>query len=430
MKIKTRRMSYEEVMALPRPAHKKPLRPLFVMSSLIRLLSQGAMWKTGFTHTVIEKDNLPKGPYLILMNHSSFIDLKIASKIFFPHRFAIVSTMDGMVGKSWLMRLIGCIPTQKFVTDLTLIRDMKYMLKKKNTSVLMFPEAGYSFDGCATTLPDKLGGLLKLLDVPVLMVTTQGAFARDPLYNGLQLRKVKVSAEVRCLLRQEEIKEKSVEELDEILHQAFSFDNFAWQYENNVEICESFRADGLERILYKCACCGAEGQMEGKGTTLTCHACGKVHEMDVLGRLCATEGETRFAHIPSWYRWERQCVRDELENRTYSLETDVEIGMMVDHKALYLVGDGKLTHDENGFVLTGRDGKLFYTQKPLASHCLNSDYFWYEIGDMVSIGNRDALYYCFPKTAGVVTKTRLAAEELYKMKAKENRRVPKVCKET
>ena len=36
-----------------------------------------------------------------------------------------------------------------------LIRDMQYMLKEKKTSVLMFPEAGYSFDGTATVLPKK-----------------------------------------------------------------------------------------------------------------------------------------------------------------------------------------------------------------------------------------------------------------------------------
>jgi hypothetical protein len=36
---------------------------------------------------------------------------------------------------------------------------------------------------------------------------------------------------------------------------------------------------------------------------------------------------------------------------------------------------------------------------------------------MICIGNHDALYYCFPKGAGdVVAKTRLAAEELYKLK--------------
>ena len=35
---------------------------------------------------------------------------------------------------------------------------------------------------------------------------------------------------------------------------------------------------------------------------------------------------------------------------------------------------------------------------------------------MICIGNKDALYYCFPKGGDVVAKTRLAAEELYKMK--------------
>ena len=36
---------------------------------------------------------------------------------------------------------------------------------------------------------------------------------------------------------------------------------------------------------------------------------------------------------------------------------------------------------------------------------------------MIGIGNQDVLYYCFPKNCGdVVAKTRLAAEELYKLK--------------
>lgn len=91
--------------------------------------------------------------------------------------------------------------------------------------------------------------------------------------------------------------------------------------------------------------------------------------------------------------------------------------MLVNYSALYMVGEGRLVHTEEGFRLTGCDGKLDYSQGPLASHSLNGDYFWYEIGDMIGIGNRDVLYYCFPKNCGdVVAKTRLATEELYKMK--------------
>ena len=45
------------------------------------------------------------------------------------------------------------------------------------------------------------------------------------------------------------------------------------------------------------------------------------------------------------------------------------------------------------------------------------------MGDVIGIGNRDMLYYCFPKGSGdVVGKTRLAVEELYKMK-KQRRKV-------
>lgn len=425
MKIKTKKRDFDKVMALPRARHRLPLRPNILFRTLVRVLSQLDLMQVSFSYSKKDMDKIGKQPCLILMNHSSFIDLKIASAILYPKPFCIVCTSDGFIGKNWLMRLIGCIPTAKFVSDTTLIRDMQFALKEKNTSVLMYPEASYSFDGCATTLPRKLGALLKRLDVPVVSIITSGAFSRDPLYNGLQKRRVKVSAEVRCLLTPEQIRQKTVEELDAILDEAFTFDAFNWQKQNNIEITESFRADGLERILYKCASCGAEGHMRGRGTELICQKCGRQYHLSTLGQLVAKEGETEFSHIPDWYRWQRESVKNELREGRYLLDTEVEIGMIVDRKALYMVGSGRLRHDKNGFVLTGCDGKLSYAQKPLTSYGLYADYFWYEIGDVICIGKRDCLYYCFPKGECSVAKARLAAEELYKIH-KESRSAPAV----
>ncbi|MBQ7335415.1 MAG: 1-acyl-sn-glycerol-3-phosphate acyltransferase [Clostridia bacterium] len=415
MKIKTVRASYDQVVGLPKPLHKKPKRPNLFFRTLIRILATKDLIPAHFTLRKEDLQGADREPCLILMNHSCFLDLEIASRIFYPKPYGIVTTSDGFVGKNWLMRQIGCIPTQKFVSDLGLIRDMEYMLKKKRTSVLMYPEASYSFDGCATPLPRKMGGLLKLLKVPVLHVHTDGAFLRTPLYNGLRKRKIRVSATLRCLLTPEQIREKSVEELDRILDEAFGFDHFKWQLENKIPITEPDRAAGLERVLYKCPHCLAEGRTEGVGAELICHACGKRYRLGELGQMEATDGTVEIAHIPDWFRWERECVKQELIDGRYLLDTDVEIGMMVDRKAIYMVGSGHLTHDSNGFLLTGCDGKLNYAQKPLASYSLYSDYFWYEIGDMICIGNQDCLYYCFPKQRGVVAKTRLAAEELFKL---------------
>ena len=279
----------------------------------------------------------------------------------------------------------------------------------------MYPEASYSFDGTATRLPRKLGVLFKALKVPVVMITTYGSFARDPLYNNLQKRKVKVSAKMECLLTPEEIKSTSVPDIDNILDRAFSFDYFKWQLENHVRITENFRADGLNRILYKCPHCLAEGNTEGVGTTFVCHNCGALYDMDEFGRLSSRADNTIFSHIPDWYSWEREELKREIEEGTYSLDTDVKIGMIVDYKALYMVGDGHLHHGMNGFVLDGCDGALHYEQGPRKCYSCYSDYFWYEIGDVICIGDKDVLYYCFPEKKDVVAKTRLATEELFKL---------------
>ena len=424
MKINTRNLPYEEVLKLPRLEHRTPRMPSKALAAVVRIASAPTLWKTKFRYTTERMELVGDEPCLILMNHCSFTDMKLAYGIFYPKPLGIVTSVDAMTGiLGKLMRILGCTPTHKYVSDLTLIKDMEYMLKTNKTSVLMYPEAGYSFDGRTTTLPRKLGILMKKLGVPVVTVITQGAFHRDPLYNMLQIRDVQVSAHVRCLATAEELKEKSVAELDALLDEAFSFDNFAWQRDNRISIDVPFRADGLHRILYKCPHCGAESKMEGKGIHLTCHACGKQWEMDEFGQLKALEGETEYPHIPDWYTWERDCVRKEIEEGTYLLDTDVDIGIQVNLDGICMIGKGHLTHDANGFHLTGADGALDYTQSPVASHTLYADYYWYEIGDVIGIGNNEFSYFCFPEADVSVTKARLATEELYKLlKAARRRR--------
>lgn len=419
MKIKTLEKSYDEVANIPTPAHIRPMKPSPILRAVMRLASKPDLKAVDFSYETEGMERAGDGPWLILMNHSSFLDLEIASAMI-PMPYNIVCTSDGLVGKERLMRRLGCIPTQKFVTDVSLISDLKYAVGTDKTSVLMYPEASYSFDGTATPLPRKMGVLFKALKVPVVMITTYGSFARDPLYNNLQKRKVKVSAKMTCLLSPDEVKELSVKEIDHILDKAFSFDYFRWQADNRIRITEPFRADGLNRILYKCPHCLAEGATEGLGTALICHSCGTVYDMDELGQLSARTGNTIFSHIPDWYAWERKCVREEIESGSYSLETDVKIGIIADYSALYMVGGGKLRHDRSGFTLTGCDGKLSYRQAPNKSYSCYSDYYWYEIGDVICIGDRNRLYYCFPAQKDVVAKTRLATEELYKC-VKKNR---------
>ena len=436
MKIKAKTSTYDQIMAMEPFKNKRPEPQGAIWRKIIKLASAKDLKKVGFEVKRIGMEKLGDEPCLFLMNHSSFIDLEIAGTIIYPRRYHIVCTLDGFVGKEGLMRKIGCIPTRKFMMDTSLVRDLIYTAKELKESILLYPEASYTFDGTATPLPESLGKLAKMLDIPIVMIRTYGAFARDPLYNGLQIRDVKVTADMKYLLSKEEIKAKSVSEINDILAAEFTFDNFAWQKESGTIIDEPFRADGLERVLYKCPCCMTEGEMEGKGIYLKCKSCGATFELTELGELKPIELDMAaamkaevvvgkpflevFNHVPYWYAWEREEVRKEIEEGTYRMEFPVDIIALVNTDAVYRIGEGTLTHDVNGFRLTGCDGALDYTQAPEASYSLYSDYFWYEIGDMISIGTPRIQYYCFPKVDGAnVAKARLATEEMYKLRSKK-----------
>ena len=424
MKTTVKELPYEKVMALPPRKLQKPVKPAPFWRWLIKTLAKGDLKATHFKANFSGMEKLgKKEPCLVLMNHSCFMDLEIAESVLYPRPLNIVCTSDGFVGKNWLMRSIGCIPTNKFIADFVMVKNMKYALETLKSSVLMYPEASYSFDGTATPLPETLGRCLKVLNVPVIMIRTYGAFARNPLYNNLQVRKVDVSADVKYLLSPEDILNKSVDELNSILKKEFTFDNWKWQQDNKVVINEPFRADCLNRVLYKCSVCGEEGNMKGYQTELKCMHCGAKWELTengflqqkTEGHITDTGNRKSFTHIPDWYNWQREQVRREIDEGSYRIDADVDIYMLVDTKSIYKVGSGHLTHSSDGFVLDGCEGNLHYEQKPKASYSLYSDYYWYEIGDMICIGDMKTLYYCFPKGTGdVVAKARIGTEELFK----------------
>ena len=91
-------MSYDEVLKLPRLKHRKPLKPNRFLATIVRVVSDSTLKKTKFTYTTERMELVGKQPCLILMNHSSLTDMKLAFGIFYPQRLGIVTSVDGMSG--------------------------------------------------------------------------------------------------------------------------------------------------------------------------------------------------------------------------------------------------------------------------------------------------------------------------------------------
>lgn len=417
MKIKTKEAKYREVIERIPEKRKKPERVNLFFRTLLRIASIPDLIATSFECEKRGMERLGKNENaFFLMNHSSFIDLEIASTILYPRPFNIVCEADGFVSKAWLMRKIGCIPTHKFFSESALVRDLVHCARKIKTSILMYPEASYSFAGTTPTpLPDSLGKCIKLLKLPVVMINTYGAFHRDPLYNLLRKRKVKVKAKMEYLLSKDDIEKMTTDEINKKISSYFLFDHFKWQKDEGIKICESFRAEGLESVLYKCPNCHEEGKMKASGITLKCSSCNKEWEMEENGELKARDGKDFFTHIPYWFDWERKETEREIEEGKYALSFPVRIALQVDFSAIYFVGNGTLTHTLDGFHLLSDDGEIDFYYHPLSSYSLSSDIYWYELGDMISIGDEKRIFYLFPpKEYAVVTKARFATEKIYR----------------
>ena len=395
-------------------------------------ISYPDVWKHQSKIQKINMDGI-KPPYVLLCNHNAFLDFKVTTAAIFPHRANYVVAIDGFTSptrkgfasREWLLRVVGCICKRKFTNDAVLVRQLARVVKNGDIAVL-YPEARYSLCGTNAVLPDSLGKLCKLLRVPVVSLIMHGHHVNSPVWN-LSDRGVKpVEAEMTCLFTAETLAKASSEEVNQTINAAFVYDDFAWQQKRGIRISTPTRAEGLHKVLYQCPHCRTEYRMHSKGTELICDACGKRWQIDELGSLRATEGETEFPHIPDWYEWERANVRREVEAGTYSFFAPVRVMSLPNANGYIHIGDGMLTHGINGFTVRGSGNYgTFEMVKPVPSlySCHIELNYLEKYGDCVDLNTLEDTWYCYPRDCDFsVTKIALATEELYQnhMRMKQN----------
>ena len=394
-----------------------PVRTKWYLHPLTILLSLPDVIKHDAQIRKIRCEEL-KPPFVLLCNHNAFMDFKVATKAIWPWRANYVVAIDGFIGREKLLRDVGCICKRKFTNDVTLIRSLSQTIKNGDIAVI-YPEARYSLCGTTAVLPQSLGKLCKLLKVPVVTLICHGHHVNSPFWN-LHDRGVKpTESEFTQLFTAEELAAAKAEEINAAILKAFQYDDFAWQKERGIRTEYAGRAEGLHKVLYQCPACKKEYRMSSKGTKLFCTSCGKSWEMTPLGELKADNGDTEFSHIPDWYEWERENVRREVADGTYSTgKLPVRVDSLPNARKFIRLGEGEMVHDITGFSvrIKSDDGTEYSITLPVPS--LYSCHIEYEYlgkyGDCVDLNTLDDTWYTYPHDCDFsVTKMALATEELY-----------------
>lgn len=390
---------------------RKPVRPYLLMW-LIHIVVWFMLLRR--KHKVNYVGNKPKGPALIYATHAAFNDFYMLFHAVKTHNINYVTAIDAFYDMSTpLMRLIGAICKRKFISDMNLMRNLKICVDRKTTFVI-YPEARYSLDGTTSYLPESNGKLAKFLKVPVYVLNLKGSYISDPQWNKYKQNRMPMEGDLIEVVTKEEVNTLSVKEINERIEKAFVYDDWAYLKSCGNALTYEERATNLNAILYQCPHCKKEFEMEGKGTTLTCNACGKVWDMLENGELKAREGETYFSHVPDWFKWQKQNVHEEVFSGKYSIEEVCETFTLPDSKGFYHHGKGTLIQNSNGTILKvnlyGEEKTIEYSGTSLESVHVEYNYKGY--ADMLDFSIPGDSIWMRPYRKDFITKVSLATEEI------------------
>lgn len=358
-------------------------------------------------------------PYIVIATHQGFSDYYIAPRALFPHRAVYVSDMEGYAafGKR-LYALIGCTPKRRYVHDISVVRNIRHALFKLKAPVVIFPESRHCDAGVTSKITDDLGKLAKHFGVPVAVLTAHGSYLANPFWDEEHTRKTPLDATLELLFTAEDIERLSAEEINNALLEKLQYDEYAWQRENGIRISCKNRAQGLHKPLYRCVGCGAEGKMSSGGARLSCGSCGAFWDMNELGELIGSDGET--VRVTDWYNGERAIVNGLIDSGEYKgLTVPVTVEALPNEKGFIELGGGTLTHDMSGFtlILNSPDERLKdsfplrVSSKALPS--VQTEYNYRGKGKCIVLSTKNCCYYVYSSSPEfIVTKLEFAAERI------------------
>jgi len=344
-----------------------------------------------------------KPPFLVISTHQGPVDYYVGPLAMFPRRAMYVSDMEGFAafGK-WLYRGLGCIGKRRYVSDISVVRNMKYALNK-GQSVVVYPESRHSNVGTTAYVADNLGHLAKIMDVPVVILKASGNYLANPFWDEEHTRIVPVRAEMKCICKREDLSMLGESEISAIIKKELTYDEYKYQQDNHILIKDKNRAKGIHKALYQCRKCEGKYLMESDMDTLSCSACGAKWQLSEDGWMCQ---ENEKIHIPDWYEWQRKNAVNAFKNIEKVYKYSVRIYALPNEKGFVNLGAGELTLNTKEFVLEFKDdrkslvreknfsdGTLHFPHKIRES--VQTEYDYKGTGMCIVLSTKDCCYYIY-----------------------------------
>ncbi len=410
-------------------------RPAKQYPFLMPFIWVGSFLMTRKFHLKIDKSGIKglKPPFLVIATHQGFSDYYIGPLAMFPHRAMYVSDMEGFAAfGNVLYRGLGCIPKRRYVSEISVVRNMHYGLSK-GQSVFLYPESRHSNAGTTSYIPHNIGKLIKSMKVPVVTLSVKGSYLANPFWDEEHTRRVPMKAALECICTKEELETIDQDELQRRVEEKLQYDEYRYQQESAILIKDKKRAEGLHKVLYQCKACETKYRMSSMGSTIQCDACGSKWNLSEDGWLVKSNSEER-THIPDWYEWQRKKAIAELYPDAVAGETgeqerkiqlqenyDVTVEALPNEYGFVNLGEGKLLLDAKEFVLKVSNQEYHFPHHIRES--VQTEYDYRGRGMCIVLSTSDCCYYIYSRDETFQpTRLQFLGEYLYIIQA-----IAKLC---
>lgn len=299
-----------------------------------------------------------QGPIVCLGTHTAILDVAAMMKSMNRYRkLNIVVARDVL---SWsvfkpISKKLGFIPMSQFGLDLSGVRMITRAVKE-GRSIALFPEGKITLDGQNLHyIPPSLAKFLKMIGANVVFVHNNGAYCNNPKWAS-NFRKGLIVHDMKVLFTAEELKKASVDEIDKVIQNSFSFNDNVYQRQGNLRFKTKSPAKGLEYILYKCPKCFAEYENETDDRFISCKKCKNRVEYTEFGQLIPSEDSIAFDRIDIWYDWQRVSIRSLIAKQDFVVSKEVKWLKMCNEEKKYIdKGNGVLSISYNSIDFKGED---------------------------------------------------------------------------
>ncbi len=277
-------------------------------------------------------------PFLIVANHVTNYDPVIISANYsqLVHWVANDAVFRHPVLR-WVFRRTQTIPKTKGMSDLDTVRLMHEKVREGGV-VGLFPEGKTCWDGKTHQMMPATSKLVKLLKVPVISVTIRGGYMTQPRWVWPKnRRRSRILLDAKMLIRQDEIKDLSLDQIDQRLEEGLRNDDFLFQKENPVLLESEKRAEHLELFTYICPKCGRLEALRSSGNDVGCIHCKWSFTIDPYGQF-PSDADFPFPDLTQWNDWQQEETRKRAQK--YMNDPEVVAPLLEDRGITLLTGAG------------------------------------------------------------------------------------------